>query len=52
MLLAVIVAVAQIFVLLLAEEGFVAIFTTEESVKKQMHLAWGIFMVFVFFDTT
>jgi MATE family multidrug resistance protein len=52
MLMSVIVGVFQIILLLILREPILNMYTDKEELKEQMRLAWGIFMVFVFFDTT
>ena len=52
MFLSAFIGMAQILVLVPARDPIIAIFTQEEAVVNQMKLAWTIFLVFVFFDTT
>ena len=43
---------AQILILVPARDFIIQIFTSEAAVVEQMQLAWAVFMIFVFFDTT
>ena len=52
MLMSVIVGVVQVILLLLLREQILAMYTDKDELKEQMRLAWVVFMVFVFFDTT
>ena len=50
--LSVVVGLVQAVLLFFARDQIIEVFTTEESVREQMRLAWNIFIVFVIFDTT
>ena len=52
MFLSAFIGMAQILILIPARDPIIAIFTEEEAVVNQMKLAWSIFLIFVFFDTT
>ena len=52
MVLAVILGLSQILILIPARDKVISIFTQEVEVVAQMKLAWSIFLIFVFFDTT
>ena len=50
--LSVIIGALQIVLLVIIDDAVIAFYTDIPEIQEQMHLAWGIFMVFVMFDTT
>jgi len=52
MLCAVFLGLAQTLLLIPTRDYLINVFTAEAAVVEQMKLAWTIFVVFVFFDTT
>ena len=52
MLMSAVVGVLQMLLLWALEKQVIAMYTDQEVVREQMHLAWLIFLIFVFFDTT
>ena len=52
MYLSVIVAGIWIIFFLTFKQQIIGLFTQEAAITEQMSLAWGIFSVFIMFDTT
>lgn len=52
LLLSAVIGVAQMALLWLLREPLISFYTDNADVKEQMRLAWTIFTIFVFFDTT
>ena len=47
-----IVGLIQCFILWILEDQVIAFYTNQQDVVDQMHQAWFVFCIFVFFDTT
>ena len=52
MSLAALVGIGQVLLLATLRGEVIGLFTTHEETAAQMRLAWDIFLIFVFFDTT
>lgn len=52
MLMSATVGVLQMILLWALEDQFIAMYTNQADVREQMHNAWLIFLIFVFFDVT